>query len=425
MTPHRPHTPYRFPVALLAALVSVGFTAAGQAQTVVVDPGLGTQVASIQTDPGQPDNVTFPILGGALWTVDSSGTRTQISDFGNAAQGPVSSGFLGGVTTMPSGTWILGLLYLNPTLLVTDAFAGSNGAGALFVVNPTSGARTLLSDFGNSAQGPAGVTPDAVAYSNGLLGLGSAAYVIDNNAGTINPATSEPAGALFAVNPSTGARTLLSDFGDSTQGPLGVNPIAIAVVPAGVLTSVLGVNAGLVVLDDNAGTNGVGVVFIVDCNGNRTLFSDLGNSAQGPVAVAPQAITVTQPLLGLAGTNILLTDNQAGTNSQGALFAISTTGTRTVASDFGNTAQGPTGLDPTGIVATADGSGNALVTDNFGDQDPTQAQVFLVTPGGQRSSFTNCANTTQGPCQDPSAITQWLVEPEATGVARSARQRSR
>jgi hypothetical protein len=405
MTTHRPHAPYGVPLALFAVLGSVGLTAPGQAQTTaVLDSGLGTQVNSFsfQTDPGQPDNttITVPILGGALLTVDPSGTRTQISDFGNPAQGPVSSGSLGGMTWMSSG-----LLGLSQTVLVTDPFAGSNGAGALFAVNPTTGQRTLVSDFGNTNQGPLGVTPVGVAYSNGLLGLGSGAYVIDNWAGT------NYSGALFEVDPTTGNRTLLSDFGNSAQGPLGVNPIALAVVPAGVLT-VLGANAGLVVLDNDAGTNGVGAVFIVDCNGNRTLFSDLGNSAGSngvaqPVAVAPQAITVTQPLLGLLHTNILLTDNEAGTNSQGALFAIDTTGNRTLASDFGNTAQGPTGLDPTGIVATADGSGKVLVTDDFLNQDPTQAQVFLVTPGGQRSSYTNCAVSTQGPCQDPIAITQW------------------
>jgi hypothetical protein len=128
--------------------------------------------------------------------------------------------------------------------------------------------------------------------------------------------------------------------------------------------------------------------------------------------VAPQAITVTQPALGLGPTTILVTDNQAGTNSQGALFAIDTTGNRTLASDFGDAAQGGpqglVGLDPTGIVATADGSGNVLVTDDFDDQVPTQAQVFLVTmPGGQRSIYTNCTVLTQGPCQDPTAVTQW------------------
>jgi len=176
------------------------------------------------------------------------------------------------------------------------------------------------------------------------------------------------------------------------------------VVPAGVL-SVLGLNAGLVVLDDVAGTNNAGAVFVVDFNGNRTLLSDLGNNAQGAVAVAPQQITVTQTLLG--PTTILVADNEAGTNKQGALFAIATDGTRTLTSDFGNGAQGPEGIGPSGVVATADGTGNVLVTDNFEDLDPTQAQVFLVTPVGQRSIYSDCTVTAQGPCQAPVAITQW------------------
>src|ERR1700679_3689816 len=85
MTTQRPHAPYRVPLALLAMLGSVGFIAPGQAQTVVVDPGLGTQVNSFDTDPGQSDDITVPILGGALLTVSSNGTRAQLSDFGEAA----------------------------------------------------------------------------------------------------------------------------------------------------------------------------------------------------------------------------------------------------------------------------------------------------------------------------------------------------
>ena len=38
-------------------------------------------------------------------------------------------------------------------------------------------------------------------------------------------------GALFRVDPTTGARTLVSDFGDSLQGPLGVEPVGVAITP--------------------------------------------------------------------------------------------------------------------------------------------------------------------------------------------------
>ena len=45
------------------------------------------------------------------------------------------------------------------TIRVADPDAGTNGAGALFRVDPATGGRTLLSDFGDAAQGPIGVRP--------------------------------------------------------------------------------------------------------------------------------------------------------------------------------------------------------------------------------------------------------------------------
>ena len=41
-------------------------------------------------------------------------------------------------------------------ILVIDSQAGTNFNGALFVIDPVTGNRTLLSDFGNPAQGPLG-----------------------------------------------------------------------------------------------------------------------------------------------------------------------------------------------------------------------------------------------------------------------------
>ncbi len=36
-------------------------------------------------------------------------------------------------------------------------------------------------------------------------------------------------GALFRVDPSSGTRTLLSDFGNAGQGPTGIDPLGVAV----------------------------------------------------------------------------------------------------------------------------------------------------------------------------------------------------
>ncbi|MGH8588175.1 MAG: calcium-binding protein [Gammaproteobacteria bacterium] len=86
----------------------------------------------------------------------------------------------------------------------------------LFRVDPLTGARTLLSDFGSGAN--PGRDPFGVAVeSNGTL------LVIDATAGT------GFRGALFRVDPVSGARILLSDFGSGANQ--GQNPVGVAVVP--------------------------------------------------------------------------------------------------------------------------------------------------------------------------------------------------
>jgi hypothetical protein len=291
-------------------------------------------------------------------------------------------------------TWApSGLLGLGQTILALDSSAGTNQAGALFAVNPTNGQRNIVSDFGNSVQGPLGEQPIAMTVSNGLLGLGTAIYVLDQAAGT------NGVGAIFQIGPS-GNRTLLSDFGNSAQGPVGVNPVSITVGPS-----------ELLVLDIGAGTNGLGEVFAIDSSGNRTVLSDLGDSSKGPVAVAAQQIaTAPTGLLGL-GTAIYVTDNEGGsipsgdTTGAGALLQITTDGVRTVVSDFGNAAQGALGESPTGLVAVLGLGGNLLVTEEF--FDPSQAKLFEVNPvNGQRTVVSDCNNVALGPCQQLDAVTQ-------------------
>jgi hypothetical protein len=50
-------------------------------------------------------------------------------------------------------------------IVVSDANDGTGNLGALFRVNPSTGVRTLLSDFGNVAQGPTGSDPYGVAIA--------------------------------------------------------------------------------------------------------------------------------------------------------------------------------------------------------------------------------------------------------------------
>lgn len=131
-----------------------------------------------------------------------------------------------------SGTWaVQGQLAAGTGLVVDEE------AGALFTVDPSTGNRTLLSDFGDAAQGPVGAAPyDVALTASGTI------LVTDPAVGTAGR------GALFTVDPSTGNRTLLSDFGDGAQGPLGAEPFGVALTADGTI----------LVIDEDAGTGGGG-----------------------------------------------------------------------------------------------------------------------------------------------------------------------
>jgi hypothetical protein len=154
------------------------------------------------------------------------------------------------------------------TILVLTRLGGTDVRGAVFTINPVTGERALLSDFGNAAQGPAGFD------SFGLAVGASSILVVDADFGQ------DDRGALFTVNPATGERTILSEFGNATQGPIGDNPYRLAV----------DASDSILVIDVDAGTNLQGALFRVDpLTGTRTLVSDFGvgdNPAGAPVGVA-------------------------------------------------------------------------------------------------------------------------------------------
>ena len=283
---------------------------------------------------------------GALFRVNpSTGARIVLSDFGSGANQAVNPY---GVAVESSGN-----------ILVTDADAGSSGRGVLFRVDPTTGARTVLSNFGSGAN--QGVNPVGVAVeSSGNI------LVIDWLAGT------DYKGALFRVDPTTGARTVLSDFGSGANQ--GVEPVGVAVESSG----------NILVIDWDAGTNERGALFRVDPNtGARTVLSDFGsgdNQGAEPSGVAVES-----------SGNILVTDPNAGTGGFGALFRVNpTTGARTVLSNFGSGAN--QGVEPVGVavwrvssvsVQTATGSGTATFQTNPGYLSLTAVAEESIPAGGK------------------------------------------
>jgi uncharacterized repeat protein (TIGR01451 family) len=257
-------------------------------------------------------------------------------------------------------------------ILVTDHFFAVR-EGLLFSVDPTTGVRTILSDFGDPAQGELGENPNGVAADVGNI------LVIDNDAGT------DSRGALFNVDPATGARTIGSDFGDRTQGARGQGGLDSVAIDA---------DGNILVTDGQFGDiftgTFAGALYRIDpTTGRRTILSDFNYPAQGVVGCFAAGIAVETT------GDFLVTDLCAGTNNQGVLFRVNpTTGARTVVSDFGNPAQGLLGRVPFDVATGA--SGDILVVTTQGGTDD-RGVLFRINPTtGARTVVSDFGNVAQG-----------------------------
>jgi hypothetical protein len=310
----------------------------GSPSLYAVDPATGKRTAlSDLTDPSQGPTLTDWRLAsdfghvvstglstttpddGLLVQIDpATGQRTTISDFQNPAQGSI------GYT--PFGVFVVS----STAYLVTDRGQGGGGNGAaLWSVD--NGVRTKITNFNDPSEGPLGKSPEGVAIN----GAGQM-WVIDSEAGTDCTGFGDHCGGLFRVDPN-GQRTLVSDFGNPAQGPLGDDPVGL----------VLDADGSFLVIDQFAGACGCGELFrVYPATGQRVLLSDFGNTAQGPTGGRnPTAVTI-------AVDGSILTDGCPGTNHNGAICKIDRlTGNRTNFADFGDPTLGPVVIGPMGTLA--------------------------------------------------------------------------
>jgi hypothetical protein len=110
---------------------------------------------------------------------------------------------------------------LATTIFKVDGI-GTSFNGTLFRVDPSNGTRTILSAFGDPTQGPVGFFPAGLAIEPSGQILVAVQHVL----------TQDSPGGVFRIDPATGDRTLVSDFGDASQGPLGVSPTGVAIIVA-------------------------------------------------------------------------------------------------------------------------------------------------------------------------------------------------
>jgi DNA-binding beta-propeller fold protein YncE len=311
----------------------------------------------VDADSGRNEN-------GALFSIDPvTGDRTLLSMFGDPAQGPTG---VDPVSVAVDG---------RSNILVIDRRAGLDGRGALFRVDPVTGARMLVSDFGDSRQGALGSRPTGIAVERAGTVL-----VVDPSAGR------DQRGALFRVDAATGARQLLSDFGDGAQGPIGDDPSALAIDTIG----------NILVVDPSVGAGGA--VFRVDARtGVRTVVTDLADGLQGAIGSSPAGLAIE------ASGAILVVDSSAGLALSGALFRVEpVSGRRTLLSDFGDVGQGPTAGSPAHVAVET--SGAILITDATLGAAASVLRVDPVT--GMRTILSDCDASAQGLAIDhPAGLT--------------------
>ncbi|WP_206409524.1 hypothetical protein [Lysobacter enzymogenes] len=293
-------------------------------------------------------------------------------------------------------------------LVVLDEEGGPNQRGALYAIEPVSGYRRVLTDFGNGIQGPVAAKPNGLArVSTGLWGGDDRWIVTDASGGTDNR------GAVYEVDLSNGARTTVADFGDASRGPLGRQPEGVIYV-APVL---LGPLSGFFVLDRRAGTDGRAAIFKLESNGRRSVFSDLGDG-RGARAAQAVAFAWRPGALGLGG-KLLVTDMTTGTNGHGALLTVDPINkNRTVLSDFGDVLQGWVDARresaPNSVIAGNDGSIYVLVTG--GGTDRRGALVKVDPSSGYRNLVSDLGVDSQGPLGSLPVAIRWSKDQQTIYV---------
>lgn len=265
----------------------------------------------------------------------------------------------------PSG----GLINVHGTLYGLTSWGGASDSGTVFSINPSTGTEAVLYSFRNN--GADGYAPNA-----GLVELHGILY------GTTLYGGTSGAGAIFSVNASTGAESVLHSF--AAEDANGQEPLAG-------LTNVHGILYGTASI---GGAYGGGVLFSIDpSTGAYSVVHPFGNGSDGN---DPQGamINVAGTLYGTTisgGTDTACGDSQGGC---GTVFLLSTrTGTESVLYAFQN--NGTDGDSPVAGVIDVHGTlyGTTLVGGTSND-----GTVFSVktSTGAERvlHSFKN--NGTDG-----------------------------
>jgi uncharacterized repeat protein (TIGR03803 family) len=229
---------------------------------------------------------------GTVFSLDpSSGAETVLHSFDGDTDG-----------AMPEA----GLVDVNGTLYGTTYAGGANGYGIVFSLDPNTGAETILYSFCNQLYCPDGASPQA-----NLIEVHGILY------GTTLGGGHNSNGIAFALDPVTGAETVLHTFGDRRDG-------------AAPLAGLIDVKGLLYGTTENGGKYGFGTVFSLD----PTTDAEKVTYSFCSVTGCPDG---SYPAAGLTEVRGVLygTTSNGGTYNNGTVFSLDPeTGTEMVLYSF-------------------------------------------------------------------------------------------
>jgi outer membrane protein assembly factor BamB len=319
-------------------------------------------------------------------------------------------------------------------ILVAEAFGGTNREGALVKVDPKTGNRSVISDFGDGAQGPLGancaaglaVEPKGNIYVLDFCIPGI--FKIDPNTGNrtllntnfgvdvslfyglavskagdiyVDAITSTPEftfrASLLKVDPITGESTVISDLGDTTQG----RPSVLDSDFQAITELALDEASGKIIVNtasfDFATPPLPSFVVSVDiATGNRTIISNLHDPALG----SDDAETIFSTGLAVHKSGDIFVNSSSAFKfpSRHLVLRVNRkTGQRKVVTDFDNPAQGIQGISPRGLAIEK--NGNLIVSAlSFGNPFIRGESLYRINPSnGKRIILSNKDNAAQGP----------------------------
>lgn len=208
------------------------------------------------------------------------------------------------------------------TLYGTTQSGGANGSGSVFALRRKLDAEKVLHSGGADGFNPMG-----------LLHVNDFLYGTMLQGGAYNCDQGQGCGTLFALDPNTGAYTVLHSFGSGTDGG---HPYAAPIALDGILYGTTGYG----------GTHAQGTVFSFDPSTGAELvlysFCSQQNCADG--------VTPYTALLDVKGKLYGTTDAGGGANA-GTVFSIDpSTGNETVLYSFCSQANCVDGAEPNGLI---------------------------------------------------------------------------